>query len=134
MVSVLIISKQFDKAIADAVGLAEEDVRGLVNNIYNSILDSSPIITGHYKSNHRISIRGTGGQFTSGSGVKLTKKDEGAAPGTLDTSAETAQEELGKLSRFKLGDVVLITTRVEYAEAVEQKYGVYAGAQALVEL
>lgn len=122
--------KAMMKGVTRQVLKAQKDQ---VRRVYHSIIDDSPIYTGYYASNHRIIIRSSKGQFTAGGRVELSPgtKPEGAREFSLESNIGVAiVKELGKLGRLKLGDTVLITTRVPYADDVERNHGVYAGAQA----
>ena len=129
-----VVMKSIMKQVEEAVGPLEADIVGFVKFVYDEIIAASPVITGYYRSNHRIIIRDAQGQFKTQGNPRLSpaQKPEDAEPLSLDFSAETRAEEFGKLGKFKLGDIVTIATNVPYADQVEINHGVYAGAQAIV--
>lgn len=136
-VSALLVSKSVEKAIEAAVGKAEKQVKMLIRVAYEQLIATSPFYSGYYRSNHRISVRDAKGRFKSGgggAGFKLVPRERPPFPkrGSLDRSGIVAGQELAKLKAFKLGDVVVLTTAVPYADEIEQKHGVYAGVRALV--
>ena len=129
-----------DNQLAGFLKIAEQQVvdaqRALVERTYEvDIVGRSPILTGFYASNHRIILRGAGGTFKAGGQVELfpNVKPSDAQPGDfVPNIPDATAKELGKLDRLALGDIVIITTRVEYADSVEQKHGVYSGAEAML--
>ncbi len=105
-----------------------------VESILENLVFDSPVFTGYYASNHRILIRGEGGQFKTGGTAKLVpqSKPEGTPREMFVANIGPAFiEEIAKLSRLKLGDVVVITTSVPYADEVERNHGVYSGVAAI---
>ncbi len=134
MIDVTAVNKQLLRAIADATGETEKEIRTFAEKIYDNILSSPAFITGYYRSNHRIIVRDEKGRFKTAGTAKLspTQKPSDAGPASLDISAQTRNEEFAKLKNFKIGDIITITTRVPYAEDVERNHGTYAGARALV--
>lgn len=129
-----------EKQLATFLKAAEQQVvdaqRALVKRTYEvDIVGRSPILTGFYASNHRIILRGAGGTFKAGGQVQLfprVKPDDAQPEEFVPNIADAVSKELGKLDKLSLGDIVTITTRVSYADAVEQRHGVYAGANALL--
>lgn len=131
-----LVSQQLDQFLTKEEQKVEFFVKQLIEDVYLDITDFelSPKITGYYMTNHRIQLRGAGGQFAKGGGVKLfpTVKDSDEPGVYFDNLAQTVFEELAKLNDFKLGQVVTITTAVPYAAEVERKHNVYGTAQARV--
>lgn len=127
------ITKQLLGELEDITGRGVAAQARGVELLYKDIVASSPLITGWYKSNHRIVIRGAGGGFKT-QGFRLTPsvKPTDAAPGSLDRSVETMDEEIRKLEVLALGDIVSIGTDIPYADEVEARHHVYAKAHALL--
>ena len=117
--------------LAKFLKVAEQEIvdaqRALVVRTYEvDIVGRSPILTGFYASNHRIILLSSGGQFKAGGQVQLfpREKPSNAQPGEfVPNIADAVSKELNKLDRLSLGDIVTITTRVDYADAVEQRHG-----------
>ncbi len=129
----VIISKQMNDIIEDAVGKTEENVKSFMKETYDDLVARSPAITNYYKSNHRIGILNSSFQFKTQGGAKLfppikDSEEPGVYAGNV---AATRAEELAKLDGFELGDIVRISTAVPYADSVEQKHGTYRGANAI---
>lgn len=136
-----------DKELKEIISGIEHAVLTLqkdqVEKIYKALVGvpPRPVWTGYYASNHRIILRkgtraltgmGGGGQFTAGGVAKLfpsvkPSSEKGSLVGNIGPATI---EELGKLDRLILGDTVLITTRVPYADDVERNHGVYSGVAA----
>ena len=133
------IAKQLRGILIAITEELEEEVRSFGEGMYRELVSISPVVTGYYKSNHRIILRDGKGRFkTAGTAKRSPLKKDTAEPGALDTSAETTAEELAKLKKLKLGDIITITTTVPYAfdsvegESVEVRHGVYAQIQAMI--
>ena len=127
------IEDKFKKILEDATGQVLALQVKQSENVLESLVFGSPVYTGYYASNHRILIRSSGGQFKTGGTAKLvpTSKPEGTPREAFSGNIGPAFiEEIGKLSILELGDVVVITTRVPYADEVERNHGVYAGVSA----
>ncbi len=128
------VAKQIDGLISDAEMIAAERFRKVARDAYDEVVNGSPIWSGYYKSNHRITIRNARGQFKVG-GVKLLPSQKPDFPeiflfiGNIETARST---ELAKLSRLEIGDSVQITTLVPYADEVELKHRVYANTEAII--
>lgn len=127
----VLVNKRLKKIVDDAIGSLEEDVKQFAEATYDDILSRSPTITHYYKSNHRINLIGAkGGGQPKAKLVPPIKESE--EPGVFSGNVATARaEEIAKLDNFKLGDSIRISTGVPYADAVEQKHGVYSGANAI---
>ena len=129
-----------EKQLADFLKVAEQQVvdaqRALVERTYEvDIVGRSPILTGFYASNHRIILLDAGGRFKAGGQVELfpNVKPSNAQPEEfVPNISDAVSKELGKLDKLALGDIVTITTRVEYADAVETRHSVYDGAEAIL--
>lgn len=126
------ISKIINKAEDDTVKSARHSTKV----IYDDLLLRSPIFSGYYKSNHRILIRSGGGQFKKGAGASGTAKlfpserPPDAKRLQFEENIETArQEELNKLDSLQLGDIIVFTTNVPYAD---QLSSVYTGLEASI--
>jgi len=134
-----LVTKAVQEAVDDAVGQVEESVKGLIKDTYNEVVKRSPFITYYYRSNHRILVKDSRGRFKSGGGGGEAKlfpavKPDDAQPGQFAGNvSDTTNEELDKLNAFELGDVVTIRTNVPYADEVETKHMVYAGARIVAE-
>ncbi len=108
---------------------AEAQVRTIAQNVYDALLDTSPVFSAYYKSNHRIRVRGSRGQFRGGGAVLVP-----AARGDperfeyLDNVGATRSQELAKMDGFTLGDTVLLFSSVPYADEIEVRVGVYSFA------
>jgi len=105
-----------------------------ITDSYNHIVFSSPIFTGWYASNHRISIRRGGSIVAGGNPPKLfpSAKPEGTEKGHYVANiSATHEEELAKLSLIEIGDTVRISTAIPYADEIEQNHSVYSGAEHL---
>ncbi len=127
----VLVNRQLKKIVDEAVGSTEEAVRQFGEQTYDDILDRSPTITHYYKSNHRINIIGPrgGGQPKAELQPPIRESDE---PGIFAGNVSvTRSQEVAKLDNFQLGDSIRISTGVPYADAVEQKHGVYSGAGAI---
>ena len=123
----LAFKKQLDNIIAE---ISEEVIavqHKLVEEVYNAIVDESPIHSGYYASNHRITIRQASGQFGSGGAqlVPLTRPDDAEIGKFLDNIPRTRAQEVAKIPRMKLGDTAEISTLVPYANQIEQRRPVY---------
>ena len=100
----------------------------------DTIINSSPIFTGWYASNHRISIR-RGGSLIAGS--EPPKLFPSAKPRVTTQDMWVAnisaarEEELAKLELLQIGDTVRISTAIPYADEIEQTRSVYTGAEHL---
>ena len=128
------VAKQIEGLISEAEMTASELFRKVVRNAYDEVINNSPIWSGYYKSNHRITVRNSKGQFKVG-GVKLfpTQKPDFAEIFTYISNIETARStELAKLSKLEIGDSAQITTLVPYADEVELKHRVYANTEAII--
>ncbi len=128
------VAKQIEGLISEAEMTASELFRKVVRNAYDEVINNSPIWSGYYKSNHRITVRNSKGQFKVG-GVKLfpTQKPDFAEIFTYIGNIETARStELAKLSKLEIGDSAQITTLVPYADEVELKHRVYANTEAII--
>ncbi len=128
------IGKQIEKAITQVEAEAAVIFREVVRTAYDAVLSNSPIWSGYYKSNHRITVRSSKGQFKVG-GVKLSPTIKPEFPeifafiGNIETARST---ELAKLSKLEIGDTAQITTRVPYADEVELKHRVYSNTEAII--
>lgn len=133
-IRILTLEKQLGKIIEDAKGKVLAAQVDQTERVLESLIFASPIFTGYYASNHRIILRSAIGQFTAGGIAKLVpqSKPEGTPREAFVGNIGPAFiEEISKLSRLKLGDVVVITTRVPYADEVERNHGVYSGVAAV---
>ena len=128
------VKKQLDQLVDDAEHSATLNFRRIVRNAYDEVINISPVWSGYYKSNHRITVRSAKGQFKAG-GVKLfpTQKPDFPEVLTFIGNIETARStELAKLDRLEIGDTAQITTSVPYADEVELKHRVYANVEAII--
>ncbi len=126
--------KQIDVAIKDAVFETEQEFKKVAQNAFDEIQKRSPIWSGYYKSNHRVTVRSARGTFKTG-GVKLvpsTKPEFPEALSFIDNVEKARAEELAKIDRLELGDTFEISTIVPYADEVEIKHRVYSAAEAIV--
>lgn len=131
--------KEFAEILEEIEQDLVKDVRELIHDAYLNVVGQppSPVFTGFYASNHRILRRNFLGQFAAGGGgvAKLvpTHKDPKAPKGTYEGNIPSAvAEELAKVDNIVIGDIVTITTRVPYADEVEQVHGNYSRAEALL--
>ena len=128
----VLVNRQLKKIVADAIGDTEEAVRQFGEETYDDIVSRSPKITHYYASNHRINIIGPKGGGQPKAKLFPPIKDS-EQPGIFaDNIASTTAEEVAKLSDFRLGDTIRISTGVPYADVVEQNHGVYGGAGAIL--
>ncbi len=123
----LAFKKELDKILTE---ISEEVIvvqRELVEEVYNAIVDESPIHSGYYASNHRITVRQASGQFGSGEAqlVPSTRPVDAEIGLFLDNIPRTRAQEVAKISRMKLGDTAEISTQVPYALQIEQRRPVY---------
>lgn len=131
--SAQLLKKDIQRIIDDGVKDYESHIIGIMQAAYEQIVDSSPVWTGYYASNHTVTIRGGGGQFAKGStgpflrpGIKETDQ-KFAYAGNIEDRKE---EELSRINQFKIGQIIGISTIVPYADEVEQKHNVYQSAAA----
>ena len=109
-------------------------IRKVVREVFEQVVEDSPVFSGYYASNHNVLIRAASGQFGIGGGRA------GLTPGVRPVDAVRNQfadniesnrsNQLAKVGSVQVGDVILIATEVPYANEVEQTHGVYAGVAA----
>ena len=127
----VLVNRQLQKVVADAIGVTEEAVREFGKQTYADIISRSPRITHYYVSNHRINIIGPKGGGQPKAKLEPPIK-ESETPGIYSGNLPATQaEEEAKLRDFRLGDSIRISTGVPYAEEVERKHRVYSGANAV---
>ena len=127
------VQKQIDLAMKDMEEQVVSEFSRVATNAYDNLLKNSPIWSGYYMSNHRIVIRNAKGQFKTGGTIKLSPLAKEEFPEVLKFIGNIEQarsEELSKLSKLELGDILTITTRVPYADEVEQKHRPYSQTEA----
>lgn len=127
------LDKQFKKIIDDATGQVLAAQVKQSEDILESLVFDSPIFTGYYASNHRVLIRSATGQFKTTGIAKLVPSEKPSGTpreAFVGNIGPALIEEIAKLKRLELGDVVVITTRVPYADEVERNHGVYSGVAA----
>lgn len=131
--------KRFRQAMQKQVKAVEKAVedkhREVVSSFFKTVTRLSPVYSGYYKANHRISFDGLVDRFPA---KRTTQK------GAHFDQIETARaNELAKLSSKKLPIVVTIGNAVDYALALEDPSGggvtpvtgvrpVYSNTRALV--
>ncbi len=128
----VLVNKQLQKIIAEAVGTAEDAIANFAESTYDDIVDRSPVITHYYESNHRINIIGPKGGGQPKAKLEPPIKESDTKGIFSGNTAITRAEEVAKLDNFKLGDSIRISTSVPYAEAVERDHKVYLGAGAVM--
>ena len=119
-----------------AVARAEDNLilifKVLIEDALDGLISASPIFTGWYASNHRITVR-HGGSIKAGlSTPKLfpREKPRVTTQGMYVSNIGSARaEELSKLSDLEVGDTVRIGTAIPYADEIEQTHSVYTGAE-----
>ena len=135
--SINIVNAQITKAIMQGEADFLVALTIHITDSYDHIVFSSPIFTGWYASNHRISIR-RGGSLVAGSEPpklfpsakpRVTTKDMWV--GNIGAARE---EELAKLDLIEIGDTVRISTAIPYADEIEQNHSVYTGAEHLFDI
>ena len=105
----------------------EELVKDFMADAYETIIGTSPILSGYYASNHSIAVRRGGSLKTEGVTLNPEVKDS-EEPGVYEANINSrASKELAKLAVYEVGDTIRIATAVPYAGAVEALHGVYAG-------
>lgn len=121
------INRIIDQGLEDYA----ETVQELMAEAYDHIVNSSPLWSGYYKSNHSIVIRNSKGQLKAGN-VHLSprNKDTNQRFFYEPNVGARASNELDKLDRYEVGDRIAIVTIVPYADAVEAKHHVYQEAAA----
>ncbi len=129
------VEKQLNKIIKEVEEEAAQVFRKVVKDAYDHLISPgvSPVWSGYYKSNHRITIRSAKGQFKTG-GVKLFPTEKPEFPEVLiyiDNVQRTAAIELRKLDKLEIGDTAQISTSVPYADEVELIHQVYANTEAI---
>ncbi len=127
------IQKQIDLAMKDMEKQVVVEFERVATNAYDNLLKNSPVWSGYYKSNHRIVLRNSKGQFKTGGTLKLLPQQKEEFPEVLKFIGNIEQarnEELSKLSKLELGDILTIATRVPYADEVEQKHRPYSQTEA----
>ena len=131
--------RRFRQAMKSQIAAVEKAIedrqRDVVSAFYKTATRLSPVYSGYYKANHRISFTGL---------VELFPAKRTTQKGAHFDQIETAKaNELAKLSSKKLPVVVTIGTAVKYALAMEDPSGggvtpvtgvrpVYSNARALV--
>lgn len=116
------VINQVELFVEDGIEDYEENVRNLMQDVYESIVDASPIWTGYYASNHGIVIRGSKGQFKT-QGFKLSPAVKASNEKFIYQSniGPRADSELDKLNVFEAGDTVTVINDVPYAGEIERE-------------
>ncbi len=135
LIGINIINVTVTRAIMNAEVELIQVLRTIIEDAYDAIINASPIFTGYYASNHRITIRGENRSIKAGSSTpKLfpSSKPRVTTENIYFANISSARsEELAKLNDLEVGDTVMISTAVPYAEEIEQNHSVYTGIEHL---
>lgn len=113
---------QINSIVDQEVNEYEAEVRMLAEQIYETIVDASPIWTGYYASNHTISLRGPGGQFKAQAfSLRPAEKETDDRLAYFGNIEPRVNEELVKLERFTVGDSINFRNDVPYADEIERE-------------
>lgn len=109
--------KKFDRAMEKQLNAAEQTLQdihvNLVRLTYEKVHEFSPVYSGYYVANHRISFNGD-------AGISLNPKKRNGREGAHRGQIESAKQgELAKLSSKDVPAVVTLGTAVPYAEYME---------------
>ena len=122
------IVRDLERIVEGEVEDYEELIKDFMANAYESLVESSPVLSGYYASNHSLSVRRGGSLKTGGVTLEPATKDSQEA-GIYEANINPRMEaEISKLEVYKVGDTIRIATAVPYAGAVEALHGVYSGA------
>jgi len=129
------LERQMTRLVDEQIADYENDIKLLMTDVHEDILQNSPVWTGYYKSNHTIVLRRFNGTLkTQGFNLSPQVKESeepGFYVGNIDSRAATERE---KIDLFEAGDSVEVTNAVEYAGEIETrsdgKGQVYANAAA----
>ncbi len=129
----IFLGKQLKDILKEAVGEFEEQYQRLAGDLYDQIVQNSPVLTGYYKTNHSILIRSANGQFKKGggSGTLQPPQKESEEPGAyINNLGGRVSAEKAKIGDLVIGDIFTVRTEVPYADEVEQNHLVYGRAGA----
>ena len=121
------IEKSVMESLKESKRKITKEIRSDISNLFRDLVDISPVYSGYYASNHGIIVRDSRGRFkTQGAPVlRPTNKIPWAKGLYVHQISKRKREELAKLKKFRLGDIVQFATRVHYSGFVEQEHGVY---------
>ena len=126
------LEKDLEKLLDLIVEIPRRNLRSAIKKAYDNLVERSPVFTGYYKTNHRIIIRDSKGRFkTQGTAkrVPVNKPGSSVALAFINNLSTARAEEMEKLDKVEIGDLITLTTSVPYAFAIEQKHMIYANAE-----
>jgi len=121
--------RDIEKIVDGEVKDYEELIKSFMSDAYETIIGTSPILSGYYASNHSLTVR-RGGSIKAGAGAVLEPAEKDSEePGVYEANINSrASKELANLAVYKVGDTIRIAMAVPYAGAVEALHGVYTNA------
>lgn len=108
--------KLMNRQLAEVKEAVKEKHAEIASMVFNYVHEFSPLYSGYYAANHRIS-------FDGAAGFELSPQKRGGNQGAYFGRVETERlKELQKLSRKDLPEVITLGTAVPYAIFLDQPF------------